>query len=79
MENATLAPGDYLAVLKRRKWNIVIPIISIFLISVIVAFALPPIYKSTTTILIEQQDVPLEYVKSSVSNLSPSSGPVLTR
>ncbi len=67
MENVTLAPGDYIAVLKRRKWNIVIPIISIFLISVIIAFALPPIYKSTTTILIEQQDVPLEYVKSSVS------------
>ena len=67
MENVTLAPGDYLAVLKRRKWNILIPIISILLISVIVAFALPPIYKSTTTILIEQQDVPLEYVKSSVS------------
>jgi polysaccharide chain length determinant protein (PEP-CTERM system associated) len=67
MENVTLAPGDYLAVLKRRKWNILIPIISILLISIIIAFALPPIYKSTTTILIEQQDVPLEYVKSSVS------------
>ena len=67
MENVALAPGDYLAVLKRRKWNILIPIISILLISVIIAFSLPPHYKSTTTILIEQQDVPLEYVKSSVS------------
>lgn len=67
MENVSLAPGDYLAVLKRRKWNILIPILSILLISVIIAFALPPIYKSTTTILIEQQDVPLEYVRSSVS------------
>lgn len=67
MENAAMSPGDYLAVLKRRKWNIVIPIVSILLISVIIAFALPPIYKSTTTVLIEQQDVPLEYVKSSVS------------
>jgi polysaccharide biosynthesis transport protein len=67
MEKATLAPGDYLAVLKRRKWNILVPIASILLISIIVAFALPPVYKATTTILIEQQDVPIDYVKSAVS------------
>ncbi len=46
MENVALAPGDYLAVLKRRKWNIVIPIISILLISVIIAFVITTPYTS---------------------------------
>jgi len=66
-ENDAFEPSDYLAVIKRRKWHIIVPIVTILLLSVIIAFALPPIYKSTTTILIEQQDVPLEYVRSSVS------------
>ncbi len=60
-------PGDLLAIIKRRKWDLLIPMVSIFLISVIIAIVLPPTYKATTTILIEQQDVPLDYVKAAVS------------
>lgn len=67
MEKTTVAPGDYLALLKRRKWSLITPMISIFIISVVIAFVLPPVYKATTTILIEQQDVPIDYVKSAVS------------
>ncbi|HOM28989.1 MAG TPA: GNVR domain-containing protein [Deltaproteobacteria bacterium] len=67
MERPSDAPVDYVAILKRRKWALIVPLGLIFIVSVVVAFVLPPVYKATTTILIEQQDVPLDYVKSAVS------------
>jgi len=67
METPTMTPNELFHILRRRKWSLVIPLVSIFLVAVIVALALPPVYKATTTILIEQQDVPAEFVKATVS------------
>jgi polysaccharide biosynthesis transport protein len=67
METPIMAPQDYLAIVKRRKWMLILPLAAIILASTLVALVLPPIYKSTTTILIEQQDVPAEFVKAAVS------------
>ena len=67
MDTPTMAPQDYLAIIKRRKWMFILPLAAIILISTVVAMVLPPVYKSTTTILIEQQDVPAEFVKAAVS------------
>ncbi|HPP81823.1 MAG TPA: Wzz/FepE/Etk N-terminal domain-containing protein, partial [Deltaproteobacteria bacterium] len=55
MERPSDAPVDYVAILKRRKWALIVPLGLIFIVSVVVAFVLPPVYKATTTILIEQQ------------------------
>jgi len=68
MENNTMTMDEYLAIVKRRKWSFIFPAILVFFIAAIVTFALPSIYKSTTTILIEEQDVPTEYVKTSVTS-----------
>ncbi len=59
---------DYLQILHRRKYTILVPIAVFFLLVLIVTLALPPIYKSTATILIEQQKIPTELVKSTVES-----------
>lgn len=60
--------GDVIAIIKRRKWYIIVPAVSIFLIAVIVAFAWPRTYRSASTILIEEQEIPREYVMTTVSS-----------
>ena len=57
---------DYLQIVRRRKYTIIIPMLALLLLSVIVAIALPPVYRSKATILIEQQHIPAELVKSTV-------------
>jgi polysaccharide chain length determinant protein (PEP-CTERM system associated) len=57
---------DYLQILCRRKYTILVPMLVLFVVSVIVALALPPIYRSAATILIEQQKIPTDLVKSTV-------------
>jgi uncharacterized protein involved in exopolysaccharide biosynthesis len=58
--------GDYAAIIKRRKYYILVPFLSIVIVAAIVAYVLPPIYKSTTTILIEGQQIPSDLVRSTV-------------
>ena len=58
--------GDVVAIIKRRKWYIILPAVSIFLLAVIVAFAWPRTYRSASTILIEEQEIPREYVMTTV-------------
>lgn len=57
---------DYLHIIKRRKKMIVISILILFEISIIVALILPPLYRSEATILIQQQRIPLDFVRSTV-------------
>ena len=66
METKTENFGDYAAIIKRRKYYILIPFLSIVIVAAIVACVLPPIYKSTTTILIEGQQIPSDLVRSTV-------------
>jgi len=62
--------GDYLAILKRRKKLLFIPAIVIFALAAIVAFSLPSIYRSEATILIEQQQIPTDLVRSTVTSFA---------
>jgi len=67
MEQNILTPGDYLAILNRRKWALIVPFVLIVAASVVTALVLPSIYKSQATILIEQREIPAEYVTSSMT------------
>jgi polysaccharide chain length determinant protein (PEP-CTERM system associated) len=58
---------DYTGIIKRRKWSILVPFASIFIIVFLIALLLPPVYMSSSTILIEQQDIPVDFVKATVS------------
>ncbi len=59
---------DYLGILRRRKWAMLLIAGILFLIAVIIALVLPPVYRSTATILIEEQDIPRELVQSTVTS-----------
>jgi succinoglycan biosynthesis transport protein ExoP len=58
---------DYFDFIKRRKFHIFIPFLCIFAAVGIIAFLLPSIYRSTTTILIEEQQIPMDIVRSTVT------------
>ena len=57
---------QYVDLFLRNKWLITLPFILITLGSVIVALAIPNIYKASTTILVVPQKVPENYVRSTV-------------
>jgi len=59
---------DYLIAIRKRKIAIFSIFFVILFISVSVAFLLPAVYKSSSTILIEQQEIPPELVMSTVTS-----------
>ncbi|MCU7802757.1 MAG: lipopolysaccharide biosynthesis protein [Candidatus Thiodiazotropha sp. (ex Lucinoma borealis)] len=63
-----LGIGDYVAILKRRKKQLIIPALVILILSAGLAFGLPSVYRSEATILIEQQEIPTELVRSTVTS-----------
>ena len=62
-----LETADYLAILSRRKWVILVPLIIFPVLATIATYIIPPRYQSQTLVIIDQQKVPDEYVKSIVS------------
>jgi polysaccharide biosynthesis transport protein len=61
---------DYLQIARRRKYTIILPMLALLLLSIIVAIALPPVYRSKATILIEQQHIPTDLVRSTVNSFA---------
>lgn len=55
---------DYIEILYRRKWLITIPIFLGTALGILISHTLPSYYRSTTLILVEQQQVPETYVTS---------------
>ncbi len=68
MEEQTKDLKDYLVALRRRKKQIMTTIGILAVISVLVALLLPPVYRSTATILIEEQEIPPELVRSTITS-----------
>jgi succinoglycan biosynthesis transport protein ExoP len=68
MQQTDMTPLDYLAILKRRKWSLMLPAGLVFLLAVLVAVLLPSIYRSEATILIEAQEIPANFVESTVTS-----------
>ncbi len=68
MEEQTKDLKDYLVALRRRKKQILTVIGILMLASVLTAFLLPPVYRSTATILIEEQEIPPELVRSTITS-----------
>lgn len=70
MENQTPDFKDYVKVVKKRRKFLVIPFVGIALISMILAVVLPSVYRSAATILIEEQEIPSELVRSTVTTFA---------
>ena len=71
MEEPTKAErslSEYLDILRRRRWQLIIPASLLFLAAALLAAKLPAVYLSTGTILIEQQGIPEELVRSTITS-----------
>lgn len=60
--------SDYVDIARRRKWSILLPILFVLTCAGAVALFLPPVYRSTSTILIEEQEIPAAFVEATVTS-----------
>ena len=70
MENQTPDFKDYLKIIRKRRKFLIIPFVVIALLSVILTVVLPSVYRSSATILIEEQEIPSDLVKSTVTTFA---------
>jgi uncharacterized protein involved in exopolysaccharide biosynthesis len=70
VENQAIDIKDYLKIIKRRRKFLLIPFLVVAVISVLLAVLLPALYRSTSTILIEAQEIPAELVHSTVTTFA---------
>ena len=68
MEEQTLDFGDYIGAFKRRRGTILLIASLVFLLGLLAALLWPPTYKSSATILIKEQDIPADLVRSTVTS-----------
>jgi polysaccharide chain length determinant protein (PEP-CTERM system associated) len=61
-----LSIEDVIGILWKRRWYIVLSPILVGALGAAYAWNLPPIYRSATTVLVESQFVPEDYVRSTV-------------
>ncbi|MGC1781691.1 MAG: Wzz/FepE/Etk N-terminal domain-containing protein [Acidobacteriaceae bacterium] len=71
--NAPSSLGDFAGVLKRRKYWILIPFVIVVALGVALTPFVPRTYKSTTTIMVQPQNLPGPYVRP------PSAGEMINR
>lgn len=68
MEEQTKDLRDYLGAFRRRRNSILVTSAVILAVSVLAALLWPPTYRSTATILIEEQEVPPDLVRSTITS-----------
>jgi polysaccharide biosynthesis transport protein len=59
---------DVVSFLRRRRWQILVPAGVLFCLAAITALALPAAYRSSATILIEEQGIPPDLVRSTITS-----------
>lgn len=52
------------AILWHRRYYVLIPAITLFLVGLVTAYALPTLYRSSATMLVESQDLPTDIVEA---------------
>jgi uncharacterized protein involved in exopolysaccharide biosynthesis len=67
-EEQTLEVKDYIDAFRRRRKSILSVVLVVFSASVIAALFWPPTYRSSATILIEEQEVPAELIQSTITS-----------
>src|SRR5262245_36514927 len=58
-------PSEYLKILQRRKWLIILPTIAITIAVAWVVYKLPDVYESTTLIVVKPSTLPTNIVLNS--------------
>lgn len=68
MDDQPMNAEDLKAVLFRRSWGFLLPLCLVFWGAVATAYLLPSQYRSTATILIEEQEIPANLVQTTVTS-----------
>ena len=68
MDKKNAGIADYISMVKRRKKLLSVVIGGVLILTAIIALVLPPVYRSTAVILIEQQEIPEELVRSTITS-----------
>lgn len=79
MDQAQYGLQDYVAILMRRRWQFFLPVLVLFVVAILVASLWPPTYQSSSTILIEEPDVPRDLVSSTVTSYADQRLQVITQ
>src|SRR5437868_6860809 len=58
---------DYVAIARRRRWWLMLPLFSGWALVVVTSWFIPPRYRSETVIIVEQQKIPEQYVVPNVA------------
>ncbi|MFO1204687.1 MAG: Wzz/FepE/Etk N-terminal domain-containing protein [Burkholderiales bacterium] len=61
---------EYLAILRRHAVQIVGVIVALAAVAIAVATGLPPVYRSTATILVQEQEIPPDLVRSTITSFA---------
>ena len=69
-EEETTAPTNYLTTLLQYKWHMIVGIVILFVLTAAIALSLPPVYRSSGTVLVETQQIPTEFVRSTVTSVA---------
>ncbi|MFM8330439.1 MAG: GumC family protein [Candidatus Methylumidiphilus sp.] len=62
--------GDYLSALRRNKLAFSLIFAAVLVVSLLTAVLLPPVYRSTATILIEEQEIPTDLVRTTITSFA---------
>jgi polysaccharide chain length determinant protein (PEP-CTERM system associated) len=68
MEETTMTLPQLLEVMRRRRLSLILPTVLIFLLGVAAALLWPSIYKSTATIMVQEQEVSTDLIKTTVTS-----------
>ncbi len=60
--------GEYVSIFRRRKLYFIVPAATVFILTALFAWFWPPTYRSTATILIEEQEIPRDLVRSTITS-----------
>jgi polysaccharide chain length determinant protein (PEP-CTERM system associated) len=63
-----IKPDQILDIIVRRRWLIVIPLCLTLTLGLVLTLVVPKTYQASTLILVQQQSVPTEYVRSVVTS-----------
>lgn len=67
---STMSPAEMMNIVKRHKFSLMIPFCCVVALAVGLALLLPPKYRSTATILIEEQEIPSDFVMATVTSFA---------
>ena len=69
-EPGSRTTAEYLAVVRRRMVQILVVAAIVAAVGVVVAIGLPPVYRSSATVLVQEQEVPPDLVRSTITSFA---------